>query len=410
MATGPCPLLDLPPELRNTLWELVLADDDPGKGRFVHITSQGSIAVPAILRTNEQTRRETLPMWYGNAHFITFVRDAADVQSCPSRLALIGNLAARHIRHIKVRMRFFVGLPNCYTDIDLDLGAVEAATVVQARRLYNSARFPERIEQHLSGLAPSAFIFSSLPSGSTLTYLILDLSFTVLHLQHHNIQQTLHNIEYASTFMITAEMAIKRCPLLTLPPELRNNIYDMVFEEDHRHHPYININKNGHAINMHALLHVNKQVRSETMGIWHNINTFTLYNLTPDSGVTQCNLWVDRIGASNLRCVQHIAICILLPLTTGGHSAQIFIIDIDLRAHTAEDAVHWRSPGANKRRPEPLAFENFRQQMYTAVNSWQLRTVKHSGTGEWRELLRAVLAVQKDCWTCVIEPVDDQEV
>ncbi|KAK5685413.1 hypothetical protein LTS10_003491 [Elasticomyces elasticus] len=149
MATGSCPLLDLPPELRNTIWELVLADEDPDTSWSIHIASKGGIAVPAILRTNEQTRRETLPMWYENTHFSMFLSDPLNVQSCASRLALIGDLAARHIRHVSLRTRHF--LSNWHLIVDLDLGAAETAAPVQARELFG-ARIPERIEQHLRDL------------------------------------------------------------------------------------------------------------------------------------------------------------------------------------------------------------------------------------------------------------------
>ncbi|KAK5707645.1 hypothetical protein LTR97_000183 [Elasticomyces elasticus] len=419
MATGPCPLLDLPPELRNTVWELVLADDEPGIGRFVRITSQGSVAVPAILRTSEQTRCETLPMWYGNAHFFTLLWDDADVQSCPSRLTLIGDVAARHICF--VRMRFAVRFSGWLADIDLDLGALQAATMVQVRRVNESTRLPERIEQRLRDLVRPLSVKRAKKKSTVADWQALlqarihfQLSYLILGPPQSSpspAQRESTSNHFRTYLAHTAGIANKRCPLLTLPPELRNNIYDMVFEEDRLHHPYININKSGYAMHMHALLHVSKQVRSETMGMWHNINTFTLYNLTPASGVAECNLWVDRVGASTVRCVQHIAICMKLPLAGfEGDGAQIFIIDIDLRAQTVEGTVRWRSLGRTTRQPELVSFEDFRQQMYTAVNSWQLRTGKHSGTGKWRDLLRAILAVHIYCWTCVIDPADDQEV
>ncbi|KAK5685414.1 hypothetical protein LTS10_003492 [Elasticomyces elasticus] len=195
-------------------------------------------------------------------------------------------------------------------------------------------------------------------------------------------------------------MADKRCPLLILPPELRNNIYDMVFEANCLNHPYININKSGYATHMHALLHVSKQVRGDTMGMWHNFNTFTLYYLTPESGLAQCNLWLDRVGASTLRCVQNLSVSFQLRCAGTVHSIEYFGVDINTRAHTKKDMVHCTGPRCHIHLPDPLALDNFCQQMYTAVNSWQLGTVMHSGTGEWQNLLRAILAVLKYSWTC----------
>ncbi|KAK5727383.1 hypothetical protein LTR15_003278 [Elasticomyces elasticus] len=429
MATRPCPLLDLPPELRNTIWELVLTDNAPGKERTVNIKSDGKVALPSILRTNEQTRRETLPMWYENTHFFMYLWDSTDLQSCYERFAHIGDLAARHIRHVKIRVRLVVRLSKWHANIDLDLGALEAATMVRARTLYESARFPERVKQELREAAVPLSV-KRLKKAITVAHwqaLLQAVSEMVLRFVDAEVDtrlapsafMPLMTSSFQLTFAVltpyftyTAEMANKRCPLLTLPLELRNNIYDMVFEEDRQHHPYININKSGYAVHMHALLHVSKQVRSETMGMWHNINTFTLYNLTPDNGLAQCNLWVDRVSASTLRCVQNIAICMELPFTPRYGAAQLahtFIIDIDLRAQTVEGMVKWRDSYLDGRRPGPVAFEDFSQQMYTAVKSWQLRTGKRYGTGEWRNLLRAILAVQNCCWMCSFDP-DDEEV
>ncbi|KAK5697637.1 hypothetical protein LTR17_023952 [Elasticomyces elasticus] len=382
-----CPLLDLPPELRDTIWELVLADGAPEKERTVNIKSDGKVALPPILRTNEQTRRETLPMWYENTHFFMCLWDSADLQSCYERFAHIGDFAGRHIRHVKIRIRLVVRLSKWHADIDLDLGTLEAATMVQARTLYESARFPERVKQELR---EAVFPLGVKRLKKAITIADWQALFQTITPSHSTSQ------DYASTFNLTAEMANKRCPLLALPQELRNNIYDIVFKEDHGYHPYININKGGYATYMHALLHVSEQVRSETIGMWHHINAVSLYDLTPMTGLAQYNLWIDRVGSSILRCVRHIAICIQLPLAGfKGKAAQPFIMDIDLRAQTMEGTVKWRGNDFDFYRPEPVAFEDFRQQMHTAVSSWQLRIGKQSGTSEWRDLLHAILAVQK---------------
>ncbi|KAK4961906.1 hypothetical protein LTR10_002399 [Elasticomyces elasticus] len=384
MATGPCPLLNLPSELRNTIWELVLADDDLEKGHFVQITSQGSIEVPAILRTSEQTRCETLPMWYEHIHFCMCLWGVADVLSCPSRLALIGDVAARHIRYVKIRMRFFVGLSTWCADIDLDLGAAETAALV----LFG-ARIPERIEQHLRDLVIPLSVKRAKKEITVADWHAL--------LQAHltsTIAMPPRKKKSKGPREAVRKMD-KRCHLLALPPELRNSIYVMVFEEG----PYIQITRRGHLKPMHALPHVNRQVRNESLGLWYANSTFALYDLNWNFGPDKYHLWLDSFGGKTMQDVRRIAIYAPFRRNDKGArtlTATRFRLDIDLSAQHVDEAVQCQRERSTLRvQPRfKQSLEKFRGEIFAHVQTWQAGNGKKHGIAKWRLLLKSIRRTQ----------------
>ncbi|KAK3626191.1 hypothetical protein LTR56_019979 [Elasticomyces elasticus] len=422
MATGPCLLLDLPPELRNTIWELVLADDDPGKGHIAHITSQGRLAVPAILRANEQTRRETLPMWYENTHFYTTIRGSVDVESCPNRLALIGDLAARHIRHVKIQTRSYARYSN-WADIDLDLGAVESVPMVQARRWYKNARIPGRIEQRLRDLVLPLSVKRAKKEITAADWQAL-LQASLPQRNHHKSTSKDHSSQSATSLLIakattltsstsTSTIAMrprkkkseapraavrkvdKRCHLLALPPELRNSIYVMVFEEG----PYIQITRRGHLKPMHALPHVNRQVRNESLGLWYANSTFALYDLSWNFGPDKYHLWLDSLGGKTTQDVRRIAIYAPFRRNDKGAwtlTATRFRLDIDLGAQHVDEAVQCQNERYTLRiQPRfKQSLGKFREEIFAHVQTWQAGNGKRHGIAEWRLLLKSIRTTQ----------------
>ncbi|KAK5742182.1 hypothetical protein LTR17_003423 [Elasticomyces elasticus] len=87
MADNKCHLLALPPELRNCVWSLVLAQES--------FRPSYEFALPGILQANQQTRNETLPIHYGQKLFILETQDLFNKNN--EWLRTIGDLAAKQI-------------------------------------------------------------------------------------------------------------------------------------------------------------------------------------------------------------------------------------------------------------------------------------------------------------------------
>ena len=96
-------LLDLPPELRDQIYEyLVLKQRNtitmlPNYGSF---QSPVSAAQPAICCVNRQIRAETLPMFYSNNLFLAEVSDSTDLAIAKNWLVVIGDENIRHLRRL----------------------------------------------------------------------------------------------------------------------------------------------------------------------------------------------------------------------------------------------------------------------------------------------------------------------
>ncbi|KAK5707791.1 hypothetical protein LTR97_000329 [Elasticomyces elasticus] len=90
MANSKCPLLALPPELRNRVWTLVLASNYPGS----HFHSEPT----GVTQVNRQTRNETLAMHYAQSTFVLDSKDRFNINS--EWLRTIGDTAAKQIRHV----------------------------------------------------------------------------------------------------------------------------------------------------------------------------------------------------------------------------------------------------------------------------------------------------------------------
>ncbi|KAK5727232.1 hypothetical protein LTR15_003126 [Elasticomyces elasticus] len=92
MADSKCHLLNLPAELRNEIWQLVLLSD------FFQPTSHAR--PPSILQTSIQVRSETLPIHYGQT---TFVLDLCVGLDYVFRwLHSIDNGSVQHIRRVQL--------------------------------------------------------------------------------------------------------------------------------------------------------------------------------------------------------------------------------------------------------------------------------------------------------------------
>ncbi|KAK4888221.1 hypothetical protein LTR27_012868 [Elasticomyces elasticus] len=345
-------------------------------------------------------------MWYGNAHFFTLLWDAADVQSCPSRLALIGDLAARHIRFVEIKMRFFVRFANWFADVDLDMGAVEAATMVQVRKANESAKLLGRIEQRLRDLVLPLAVKRAQKEITVADWQAL-LQAPTINLTAHSESNNITSNTSTSTIAMpprkkkfkaprAADRKVdKRCHLLALPPELRNSIYVMVFEEG----PYIQITRRGSLKPMHALPHVNRQVRNESLGLWYANSTFALYDLSWNFGPDKYHLWLNSLGGKTMQNVRRIAIYAPFRRNDKGAwtlTATRFRLDIDLSAQHVDEAVQCQHERSTLRvQPRfKQSLEKFRGEIFAHVQTWQAGNGKQHGIAEWRLFLKSIRTTQ----------------
>lgn len=86
--------------------------------------------------------------------------------------------------------------------------------------------------------------------------------------------------------------------LLSLPPELRNRIYEYVLTRRHRLLPWKR--QNIYPVEP-ALTRTCRQMRSEALGVFYHDNTFVAPVLETDKQVTveRAIGWYKRIGAAN---------------------------------------------------------------------------------------------------------------
>lgn len=132
MADEQCRLLKLPPELRNRIYELALSDHDR---RIAVNLDKHSRGVPPLLQVCRQTRREALSMYYGGATFGCYwLHETSRVEMACQWFELIGDEAAKHVRHIRVCAGTWNPFNYCYDglifDIDTSNGAAEAVVEV----------------------------------------------------------------------------------------------------------------------------------------------------------------------------------------------------------------------------------------------------------------------------------------
>ncbi|KAK5698376.1 hypothetical protein LTR17_023711 [Elasticomyces elasticus] len=129
-----CPLLALPPEIRNAIWELVLVSRDPREEYDAYyIIDAGNCYVAAITQVNKQIRSETLGMFYESSRFFAGTDGCYGLADCIGWLARIGRSAVRHIRCIRVDTTRVSGVMGSAKTFDLDLGATAWSDAVLAK-------------------------------------------------------------------------------------------------------------------------------------------------------------------------------------------------------------------------------------------------------------------------------------
>ena len=92
-------------------------------------------------------------------------------------------------------------------------------------------------------------------------------------------------------------------PFLSLPPEIRNHIYDLTLPSFPQKHIYII--QSAANLAQPALTRVNKQLRAETLSYYYSCNHFQIYT----SGSLYAVHWLKSIGSCNRKCIRRLTIC-----------------------------------------------------------------------------------------------------
>ena len=94
-ATQDSPLLDLPAEIRNTIYMLVVVEEEPVQG------TKGKLPLTALLRTCQQIRAEAAQIYFTNNSF-TITITTAELEKVYASLDAIGPNVAGSIQGLKL--------------------------------------------------------------------------------------------------------------------------------------------------------------------------------------------------------------------------------------------------------------------------------------------------------------------
>ena len=123
MASTHCPLLALPPELRNRIWHLVLPTSYKLSYDRIFFREAMTLPLPALLQVCHSLRAETLPMFYGLTTFIFELHHTQrTLWHCYSWLHLIGPDAAKQIRSVRLDHDREMSSGKEYESLEIGLG------------------------------------------------------------------------------------------------------------------------------------------------------------------------------------------------------------------------------------------------------------------------------------------------
>ena len=256
----PFPLLELPPELRNKIYEFAVVSNRALFLREAHWHYSGcweNAAQPALTRVSCQLRSEVLPIFYGQ-NILTYMMPFIE----PEGPYTMGNRARDFVERVKVSGIARHGLVK-----KVQLCIPSASNKVMAERTYR-AEFCKAIEEEdVAGL-----------------YWSRKLNFAE-SLGQLNCCGQLHYLLEKGPYLFDAAPF----PLLKLPAELRNRVYDFVLIKEGRL-PLLEIDTP-----QPALSRTSHQLRQETLPIFYSENTF-FYHMKGD--------WLEDRVSKTVRTLQ----------------------------------------------------------------------------------------------------------
>lgn len=202
-------------------------------------------------------------------------------------------------------------------------------------------------------------------------------------------------------------MAATQSGLLRLPPELRSQIWDYVLEDrdiSQKQEFVINTRDSSKP----ALLHVNKQIQGESLGVYCATSHFKFVYLHPEKtlGVDKCCDFLHQLGEKNATRIRHVVVrhTIKTFLDHRAYRLDEFELEVDLTAESIYDVVGIR--GGLRRRGEKADITAGKQlafQSSVALAAEPLHESVQAGTevglAHWRAFLEGV---HRSMWWGVI--------
>ncbi|KAK5721952.1 hypothetical protein LTR15_006546 [Elasticomyces elasticus] len=188
-------------------------------------------------------------------------------------------------------------------------------------------------------------------------------------------------------------------PLLALPPEMRNRIYQMAFEDDGRAYRLVFdgqketriwTNSSDIVDRLHPLLFVNKQIRKEASSIWYE-RDYRLGRIFDPGTFQHCVKWLSSIGVRDIRHLRRVTFTGRMRKDKHEWRQHWTDFSIDLAADTAAKTVQYRRwDGETRIRDEDKCYQNALHATIAEVHEWEAVHEKRLDAEGWEAFLTGV--------------------
>ena len=269
--------MDLPAEIRNSIYELALVPESeimikvPKRYSELELAfmsaseyrsrvsayssdTESAFSQPPLARVSKQIRKETLPIFYGGNSFVVgCALDSPDGSVITSALSCIGLFNRKLLRTVWIPAWITRGEDSPGLAVGMD------------------------VEEHLADNGIMAKAGDFVP--------IMPISSHYGHIRLH--------------FEDPTVAPAQRTSFMDLPAEMRNRIYELVLVRD-RDFIFDNYQRGDEyvkALQQPPLTRVNNAIRSESLPVFYGFNTIKV--LTDNTSYKTALRWLQRIGGSN---------------------------------------------------------------------------------------------------------------
>ncbi|KAK4890866.1 hypothetical protein LTR27_010439 [Elasticomyces elasticus] len=183
-------------------------------------------------------------------------------------------------------------------------------------------------------------------------------------------------------------------PLLSLPPELRNRIYEMVFEDRSTFdvpfggepRPWTRT-RTDDTPRLHPLLLAKKQVYAEASGLWYG-RQFDLYHLSYFNGLYRSCKWLESIGERNIYHLRNVRFTATVQHGISNSCYIEFGISLASDGIEGTESFPRLAPWAAVFAPKARAFQDEIDCMDVRVRQWETKHGKRLNIKGWKAVLK----------------------